>query len=342
MTRLMADNSLIVTKPARGIRHTRGAPDFSFCTFMADHVSRHPFRAERLDVRGQQLQVLQWGDPAQATDTAPLTVLVHGWMDVAASYQFLVDALRAQPGWRTRPLLALDWRGFGGSYLASGPAPDGDYAYVDYLADLDAVLDRVSSGRAVNLIGHSMGGNVVMLYAGARPGRIRRLVNLEGVGLPVAAPEEAPRRLAAWLDGLKTPVALKDYDSVAAVAARLRQNNPRLTPERAQWLAGHWAHEAGGRWHINADPAHKRPGPHLYRLEEVLATWRAITAPTLVVEGADTAVYQFFNGRHTRDDFLQRVAVLQNTTHRVLPDAGHMLHHDQPEELAAWLADFLG
>ena len=309
---------------------------------MDTYVPRHPFRAERLALRGQQLQVLHWGDPADATEAEPLTVMVHGWMDVGASYQFLVDALRAQPGWARRPLLALDWRGYGGSYLATGPAPDGDYAYVDYLADLDALLDHVSPDRPVNLIGHSMGGNVVMLYAGARPARIRRLVNLEGVGLPSAPPEDAPRRLAGWLDGLKTPVSLKDYDSVAAVAARLGKNNPRLTPERALWLAGHWAHEAGGRWHINADPAHKRPGPHLYRLEEVLATWRAITAPTLVVEGDETLVYLFFQGRHSREDFLKRVAVLQNATHRMLPEAGHMLHHDQPEQLAAWLADFLG
>ena len=109
----------------------------------------------------------------------------------------------------------------------------------------------------------------------------------------------------------------------------------------AQWLAGHWAHEVDGRWHINADPAHKRPGPHLYRVEEVLAIWRAITAPTLVVEGSETEVYQFFQGRHTREAFLERVAVLQDGTHKVLPEAGHMLHHDQPERLARLLEDFL-
>jgi len=287
---------------------------------MSTYQPRQSFLTERLPVRGRLQQVLYWGDPARASETEPLTVLVHGWMDVGASFQFLVDAWRALPGWGERAFVALDWRGFGGSYLANGPTPEGDYAYVDYLADLDVVLDRLSPGQPVNLVGHSMGGNVVMLYAGARPGRIRRLVNLEGVGLPAGRPEQAPARLAAWLDGLKSPVGLKDYASLDEVAARLRQNNPRLTPERAQWLAGHWAHEVDGRWHINADPAHKRPGPHLYRVEEVLAIWRAITAPTLVVEGSETEVYQFFQGRHTREAFLERVAVLQDGTHKVLPE----------------------
>jgi len=41
-----------------------------------------------------------------------------------------------------------------------------------------------------------MGGNVVMSYAGARPERIRRLVNLEGFGLPRTEPRQAPGRMA--------------------------------------------------------------------------------------------------------------------------------------------------
>jgi pimeloyl-ACP methyl ester carboxylesterase len=186
-----------------------------------------------------------------------------------------------------------------------------------------------------------MGANVVMLYAGLRPLRIRRLVNLEGFGLPAAQAEEAPDRLVKWLDGLKEPVALKDYDSIDAVAGRLRQNNPLLRTEFALWLAGHWARDVGGRWQINADAAHKRPGPHIYRVQEVLACWSRITAPVLFVEGDQTPSHLFFKGGYTRLELQQRLECVPNVVCQVIKQAGHMLHHDQPEALAHLLASFL-
>mgnify|MGYP001770772066 CR=1 FL=1 len=88
-------------------------------------------------VRGLRLHALVWGDLGKATPAAPLLVLAHGWMDVGASFQFVVDALRAKPGWQDRPIVALDWRGFGQS-AASGAD---SYGFADYLAALDFLLD---------------------------------------------------------------------------------------------------------------------------------------------------------------------------------------------------------
>ena len=59
-------------------------------------------------------------------------------------------------------MLAPDWRGFGRS---AAPGVD-SYWFPDYVADLDALLDRISPDAPVDLVGHSMGGNVVMSYAG--------------------------------------------------------------------------------------------------------------------------------------------------------------------------------
>jgi pimeloyl-ACP methyl ester carboxylesterase len=309
---------------------------------MSETISYQPAteaRLQALAVRGQTLRLRVWGDVSRASAHAPLTILAHGWMDVGASFQFLVDALRQQPGWSERPIVALDWRGFGDTYLATGP--QSDYAYVDYLADLDALIAQLSPAHPIDLVGHSMGGNIVMLYAGLRPERIRRLVNLEGFGMPANTPDEAPDRLAAWLDALQAPAALKDYPSAEAVAARLRQTNPLLREPFALWLARQWAHEQDGRWVIKADPAHKRPGPHIYRVEEVLACWARIAAPVLFVEGDQTPAYRFFKGSYTPAEFAGRLARVPSVRREVIAQAAHMLHHDQPEALAALLADFL-
>lgn len=299
---------------------------------------RRAHRSEFRSLRGLRHRLLHWGESSPATPERPLLLMLHGWMDVGASFQFVVDALA-----QDRAVMAMDWRGFG---LSEGSGAD-SYWFPDYLGDLDALLDQIApDGARVDLLGHSMGGNVVMSYAGVRPQRIRRLINLEGFGLPDASPELAPSRLAEWLDDLKTPQSLKPYDSLDGVAQRLMKTNPRLAADKAAWLAAHWAREQDGpyghkTWHILGDPAHKRANPVLYRRAEALACWRRIEAPTLWVEGALTDMSQWWGKRYPREDFEARLAEVPQLQRARLEGAAHMLHHDQPEALARVMEDFL-
>jgi pimeloyl-ACP methyl ester carboxylesterase len=288
-----------------------------------------PSRSEFLTVRGLRTHVRHWG-----REGAPKIFMVHGWMDVAASFQFVVDCLEGD--WH---VIAPDWRGFGLSERTHSDT----YWYPDYLADLDAILDHYSAGRAVNLLGHSMGGNVVGMYAGVRPERVRRLINLEGFGMPATKPEQAPGRYAAWLDELRETASLRAYPSRAAVAARLQKTNPRLSDQRAAFLAQHWsAPNEAGEWEILGDPAHKKRSPLLYQLEEVMACWRAISAPVLWVEAEHTNMWQWLGPKEeARAEIDRRRANLAKVSTRMMPDAGHMLHHDQPELLARMIEEFL-
>ena len=298
------------------------------------HV-RRASRVEHLTLRGNvRYRIRRWGPPSPASAQRPALLLTHGWMDVGASFQFMVDHLADD-----RQVIALDWRGFGGS---AGPAPLDSFWFPDYLGDLDALVEQLSPDTPIDLLGHSMGGNIVMSYAGLRPSRIRRLVNLEGFGLPETSPQEAPARLVQWLDELKAPQTLPSYASVEEVAERLSRNNPRLRPEHGAWLAQEWAQPGDdGRWHVLGDPAHKRVNPLLYRREEALACWRAITAPVLWVEGADTEVGRRWGDRYPRSDFEARLGMVSGLKRVVLDDCGHMLHLDQPEALAGAIEAFL-
>jgi pimeloyl-ACP methyl ester carboxylesterase len=285
-------------------------------------------------IRNLQYHVLVWGEPAPGK--VPM-VMVHGWMDVAASYQFVVDAFE-----HDHYVIAPDWRGYG---LTQAPDAD-NYWFPDYLADLDFLIDHYSPGAPVHLVGHSMGGNVAMLYAGARPERIRRLVNLEGFGMPATRPSQAPRRYAKWMDELKAfhrgELALKDYDSVEGVAQRLMKTNKRLGPDKAGWLARHWAKpDEHGRWRILGDAAHKITNAQLYRVDEVLEMYRNITAPTLAIEASDDSLTQWWQGKFTLDEYHERLRSVPDLRRAVIQDAGHMLHHDQPRELARLVESFL-
>ena len=316
--------------------HPRRVPYSDGMTTDAYRPAR-PAAQRTLAVRGLAYHLDVWGDPARATAERPMLLMLHGWMDIGASFQFVVDALAAREG-TARCIVAPDWRGFGRTTV-----PDSDsYWFPDYLGDLDAMGDALSPAQPFDLLGHSMGGNVVMSYAGARPQRLRRAVNLEGFGLPATQPAQAPVRTAQWLDELRQPQRLADYDSLDAVAARLRRNNPRLTESRARWLATQWAAPDGtGRWRLRADAAHKRVNPVLYRVDETLALWRAIQAPLLWVEGEHTDLSRWWGARYSHAEFEQRLAVVPQVERVRLAGAGHMLHHDQPEALADALARFL-
>ena len=299
----------------------------------------HTARCSHVPIRQLQYHVRQWGDSASAL---PPLVLVHGWMDVSASYQFVVDAL-SQAFVQGRHIIAPDWRGFG---LTAPPVPTDHYFFPDYLADLDQLLDHFAPNTPVDLVGHSMGGNVAMFYAGARPARIRRVVNLEGFGMPASPPTKAPRRYAEWMDELKAlqrgEKALNTYASADAVARRLTKTNPRLPQDKAQWLARHWARpNAAGQWEILGDAAHKIVNAQLFRVDEVLALYAAITAPALCVEASDDSLGLWWKGRYTLEEYHQRLQSVPHCRIARVEDAGHMLHHDQPQAVAALIEDFL-
>lgn len=297
----------------------------------------HPSTSRFEPVRGLSYHVRQWGSA-----TGKPLVLAHGWMDVAASWQFMVDAFT--PAFlAAHCVVAFDWRGFG---LTRRPGATDCYWFPDYLADLDALLDSLFPETAIDLVGHSMGGNVVMMFAGARPERIRRLVNLEGFGMAATRASQAPARMTQWLDELRAQriekQELKPYPDLDAVAARLMKTNHRLPRDKADWLARHWAEPgADGQWHILGDAAHKVVNPYLFRVEETLALYSRIAAPVLAVQASDDSLSHWWKGRYTLQEYHERLKSVPAVQTATLEDTGHMLHHDQPLALAALLEGFL-
>jgi pimeloyl-ACP methyl ester carboxylesterase len=299
---------------------------------------RRVARSRFVEARGLSQHVLVWGDASLDRPERPPIVMLHGWMDVAASFQFVVDAFAAD-----RHVLALDWRGFG-----SSATPQADtYFFAEYLGDLELVLDALFGVErpAVDLLGHSMGGNVAMLYAGVRPEKVRRLVNLEGFGMPRSKPQHAPGRIAKWLDALKTPMELRPYRDLTTVAERLKKNNPLLRADRAAWLASHWSRPLGddpaGARALLADPNHKRMSPLVAQVDEWLECWKRITAPLLWIEGDRTDLSRWWGDRYSKAEFHERLNLVADVERHVVGPAGHMLHHDRPEDIARLIEAFL-
>jgi pimeloyl-ACP methyl ester carboxylesterase len=293
----------------------------------APYRCRREARHETLRLRGLDIHVRRWG-PAPSAERPPLYAL-HGWLDSGDTFQFLADEFAAE-----RAVVALDWRGFG----RSAWAPDG-YAFSDYLADLDALLNLYSPQAPAMLLGHSMGGNVACLYAGVRPERVRCIVNLEGFGLPPTDAAQAPRRLRQWLDELQATPAFNDYESFEQLAEAIQRRHPRIDAARARFLATAWGcADEQGRVRLCGDARHKRVFPTLYRRDESEAVWREIRAPMLALAGEKSSYLAQWGAQSGIEDFHRCVPA---STVKVIEGLGHLLHLERPEAIAPLIEAFL-
>ena len=284
---------------------------------------RIPARGNTHRVRGVDYYINEWGDPDD-----PLIVFLHGWGDSGATFQFVVDELVER--WH---VIAPDWRGFGRTENRAR-----SYWFPDYLGDLDELLSKYSPSEPVRIVGHSMGGNVAGLYAGAMPERVRALVNVEGFGLPDTDPDDAPDRYREWLQRSRDIPGFRDFDSMAALSRHIARRNPRISNAQARFVAAAWAVEGPDGPVLRADPAHKLPNAVLYRRAEAEACWRKVQAPVLLVAGAESSVFDAV-GLSPDDGNLQLPFPEPRTV--IIGNCGHMVHFDAPGPLAAAIEDFL-
>lgn len=273
-------------------------------------------------VHGVRHHVLAWDGPAERT-----IVLLHGWLDLAWSWQPLAERLAG----RYR-LVAFDFRGHGDTDRV---AEGGYYHFPDYLRDLHALLPRLSPLPAT-LLGHSMGGTVASMYAGSFPDRISRLVVVDGFGVPSAAFEDAPARISRWLAGVEqvSRRAPRTFGDLDEAAQRLRAVNPRIPQDLALLLAEKGTRvRPDGRREWKHDPLHATRSPIPAYRDHYLAFMRAIACPTLLVRATESSMAGF-------PDIESRIEAVADRVETRLP-CGHMVHHERPAELARAVEDFL-
>ena len=290
---------------------------------MSYEPGRVPWQ-EDVQLRGVRHRLTWWGER-----TSNPIVLLHGFLDCGATWQFLVDRLPAS--WT---LVAPDWRGFGDSEWVPG-----GYWFPDYFADLDALLDTLVPQSRARVIGHSMGANVAKMYGGIRPQRMQWLANLEGLGLARTRPEDAPKRYAHWLDEVKDPFKEGRYESIEQLASILRMRNPRLTADRAAFVARAWSRPEpeSSEVRLRFDPRHRLVNPILYRREEAEACWARLEIPMLLVMGE----LSDHRARQTSSVTDEQLHGLFRKLHLVtVPGTGHMMHHEDPAAVARHIVEF--
>lgn len=260
-----------------------------------------------------KLHFWDWGDNGR-----PNLVFVHGSRDHARSWDRVARAFT-----NDFRIIAPDLRGHGDSSWAPGAM----YSIPEFVLDLSALVDIVGR-QPVYLVGHSLGGAVVMLYAGIYPGRVRKLVCIEGFGPPPEklVPRPAPERLRKWIE------AMRDYEnreprrypSLERAAARMKEANPYLSEDMARHLTlfgSNWNPDGTLIWKF--DNYVRAISPYGFNMDDAKDLWGEISSPTLLFRGEDSWV------RDPEED--GRIKVIRDYRLVTVPKAGHWVHHDQPD-----------
>src|SRR5688572_17729664 len=108
-----------------------------------------------------------WGDEANRA-----LVMVHGGRDHARNWDFVAEGLADRYA-----LYAIDLRGHGDSDWVIG----GAYGLSGYVSDVAKLIDVLGRPRVL-LLGHSLGGRIVMDYTSSHPDRVIKAVAIEGFG----------------------------------------------------------------------------------------------------------------------------------------------------------------
>jgi pimeloyl-ACP methyl ester carboxylesterase len=266
----------------------------------------HFFYSHRL-----KLQFWDWG-----TDGKPTMILVHGGLDHARNWDWVARDLC-----RDFHVYALDLRGHGNSQHAMGAS----YNLAEHLLDLAALVDVIGEER-VCLIGHSLGGAIVMLYSGIFPERLHKVISIEGMGPPpsLMLNDPASKRLRRWIGQIRELEKRepRSYPTLDSAVNRMKEANPHLSDEVARSLTLHgtnWNADGSLSWKFdNFVRPFPPPGHSHHDAREIFSQ---ISCPVLLFWGMESWA------KDPEKD--GRTEPLKNYRLIRVPDAGHWVHHDQ-------------
>jgi pimeloyl-ACP methyl ester carboxylesterase len=287
-----------------------------------------PDRAGFVDTNRSRLRVWEWGDPA-----APVVLLLHGGWDHGRMWDGIAPEVAAL-GFH---VVAPDARGHGDS----GRLSLSGAFWPTFLLDLAGIVDHLG-GRPVRVAGHSFGGGLTLAFTSAFPELVDRAVNIDGLGPPpeMMLVQDHAAMAAQWLaDADRLAIEpQREYSSQAEMAEKRKAINTRLPLEWCEHLVEHGTGPGpSGGWVWKSDPNFRLGSPGPFTEETLLASYRAISRPVLVLTGREPDQWAFL----TAADRDRRLDAIGTAEHHSIGGAGHYVHVERPDAVVEHMARFL-
>ncbi len=288
---------------------------------VADLLSH--FHDGTFDVEGSRIHFLESGDRRAET-----FVFVHGNRDHCHSWDLLLGSFD-ELGFTMPHVVALDLRGHGDSGWVGR---ERGYRHEDFVLDMVGLLRHLEKD-AVTLVGHSLGGSMAIIFAGALPEKVNRLVVIEAAGPHGRTEKEAPELFGRWAKDDGSDTILTYYATVGQAAAAIRRRFPLIPNRAAMHMAEHGTRLTSHGWAWKYDPRARNPSYSSFSETQIKAFIERIDCPTLLVYGAESGYRE--SPRYSRVDHFRNKTLVE------IPGTGHHVQQEKPDELAATLIPFL-
>ena len=285
-------------------------------------MERFP-RIRQIESRGIGLNYLDWGN-----EGAPVLLFLHGLHDHGRTFDKLV-----QPFLDSYHVVTPDLRGHGDSGWVLGSS----YNQLDYLYDLYQLVAKASLAP-LSLVGHSLGGAVVTLFAGLYPSLVDKLIVIEGMGLwePDDLATTATQRFKAWVEQVEDLQSWepKKYQNIEAAYERMHLANPNLGEATARHLTAHGIREnQDGSYSWKHDKYTRSFPDFSIRHEELVEIWSQVGCEILLINASDGLPHRI--GQNGTLHHFEKIRL------EMVEGAGHWTFHDQPATVQQLIRGFL-
>lgn len=255
-------------------------------------------------------------------------VMVHGNPSWSFLFRQVVPALA-----RSRRVIVPDHLGCG---LSDLPPPGYRFSLAERVADLAELLDLTAPGQKVDLVAHDWGGMIALAWAVEHPERVGRLVLMNTAGFSLPAGASIPMSLRLARTPLLGSCLVRGLNLFVkgAISHGVTKPLPRTVAQGFLAPYATWEERAAiHRFVLDIPLSHSHPSWNL--VQRVAAALPTLDdKPLLLLWGLKDFVFT--------PPFLEqwRKACPWAQAH-VLPEAGHWLLEDEPEECVLRIGAFL-
>ncbi|XP_063331395.1 serine hydrolase-like protein [Pelmatolapia mariae] len=260
---------------------------------------------------------------------------LHGWADNCGSFNTLIPFLPKECRY-----VAVDMPGHG---LSSHRPPGVFYSFPAYAADVRRVAESLRWTK-FSIMGHSMGGNIAVLFSALCPEMVDGIIVLDVFGFVPTDPKEIPRIMRQGMEEMlkfeKKAEEKKRVYTYEKAVERLLAANPTLSERSVQTLLERGLTRVEGGFVFSRDLRVNFKNIERITLEQSLEMQLLIQAPVLLIladKGFGSASRE--SSQKLTSKLLQVYQERNDTVVRV--PGSHHVHLDNPEVVAPFICDFL-